>query len=94
MTICLDDGAYRVAAMTGALLIPAAVRHRGFCRFEMEFGTPVAPETVSREEGATAVNGQLLQELWRGICQDPSAMTWTLMEALAPDLIGGRGQWP
>jgi lauroyl/myristoyl acyltransferase len=93
-TICLDDGAFRIAGMTGALLIPAAVRHHGICRFEIEFGDPVTPEAARGKDGAAEVNLQLIRQLWHGICNDPSAMTWTLMEALAPDLIGGRGQWP
>jgi hypothetical protein len=93
-TICLDDGAYRIAGMTGALLIPVAVRHRGVCRFEIEFGTPVEPKADGEDDGASAANGHLIRELWHGICAEPAAMTWTLMEALAPHLIGGRGQWP
>jgi len=93
-TICLDDGAFRIAAMTGATLLPATVRHRSVCRFEIEFGEPVALESMKKENGPSAANLHLARHLWRGVHEDPSAMTWTLMEALAPDLIGGRGQWP
>jgi hypothetical protein len=94
VTICLDDFAFRMASMTHAMLLPAAVRQRGLCRFEIEFGEPVGCETTGQEGGSAAANLHLARELWRGIEEDPCAMTWTLMEALAPDLIGGRGQWP
>ena len=93
-TICLGDGAARLAAKTGAILMPASVRQDGLFRFNIHFGTPVPFVPAQEESSRAEANLHLAGELWRAVEEDPSGMTWTLMEALAPDLIQGRGQWP
>ncbi len=91
--ICLDQAAFRIALRTDALLVPAAVRSTGSFRFRITFGRPV-PRSLMNKESATEANLHLLRELWPGLKEDPSNLTWTTLEALAPDSIGSRGIWP
>lgn len=92
-TICLSDGAFRLAAATNAILLPVTVYQTGTCRFEIKFGQPVPDDLIKNHDVANG-NQHLLVELWRDLEEDPSAMTWTTLEALAPDKIAYRQWWP
>jgi hypothetical protein len=93
ISICLNQVAFRIACLANAVLMPAAVRQRGLCHFEITFGRPV-PAAMMNEEGLATSNLHLLRELWRDLEDDASALTWTTLEALSPDLITKRGTWP
>jgi hypothetical protein len=93
VSIGLNDVALRIARLAEAILIPAAVQATGPFQFEIKFGRPV-PTNLMEEDAMTASNFHLLQELWPDLQQDPSAMTWTTLEALSPELRRPRGMWP
>jgi hypothetical protein len=93
VSICLNQVAFRIALLADAILMPAAIRQTGPFRFEISFGRPV-PNDLMKEGSMAAANLHLLRELWPDLEQDPSALTWTTLEAVSPDLIKPRGEWP
>lgn len=92
-TMCLHPAAFRIAAMSNAILMPIAVRQEGLIRFVIKFGDPVPSEWIG--EGKLSESYlQMANALWHDLKADPSQMTWTPMESLFPHLIAPRGQWP
>jgi len=89
----LEDGAVRIAQRTDAILLPVSVHRRGPCRFEFRFGSPV-PDHLVRDGESHAAMKHLVRELWLPLENDPTAIFWSTLEALAPDKMGPRTAWP
>jgi hypothetical protein len=66
---------------------------KGFCRFEINFGSPVSDALVQNADARLATQS-LGQELWTAAQQDPDAIHWTLLETLFPEKIAPRQRWP
>ncbi|HEY6903553.1 MAG TPA: hypothetical protein VI216_04550 [Candidatus Acidoferrales bacterium] len=91
--IYLRDGAARLASASQAILVPVWVRQKGFCRFEINFGSPVSDDLVRTADVRLATQS-LGQELWAAAQQDPEAIHWTVLETLFPEKIAPRQRWP
>lgn len=90
--ICLNDLAFRLALLTDAVLLPVTVKLKGFCRFEIDFKEPVPSALIN--EGLDATNLYLARQFWPDIEENPRSMTWSTLEAIAPQAIGPRGLTP
>jgi hypothetical protein len=93
LSIGLNRVAFRLALLSGALLMAAAVRECGPCRFEITFSPPV-PARLMHDDGLVPANQYLLGQLGPGMENDPASLTWTTLEAISPHLIRKRGTWP
>ncbi len=84
------QGASRIAAQTGALLLPVSIRRTRGVRYEVTFGDPVAPELLADPAAATQ---HLVQTLWTELKQHPLDLYWTALESASPDLRVDRCDW-
>lgn len=90
----INDGAARLATLSGAILMPVSVRKKKWMRLELSFGTPVPDEMIERGEIDKA-NEYLTAQLWQELVADPCAAGWTTLEAYAPRaLLKPRLGWP
>jgi hypothetical protein len=93
-TFYANQGAARFAASTKAILVPVTLVYAGFFRYEARFGTPVPDELLQNEDyhGATQ---NLVTQLWQAALDYPAEISWTAMEAYAPEMRGFRHViWP
>jgi hypothetical protein len=91
--IYLSTGMVRLAASTGAILLPVSVVPRGLSRFEVRFGSPVPGSLINRDNPRPAIQ-HLLDQLWPDLAQDPSLLGWTTLEAMAPHAAEDHQAWP
>jgi len=91
--ILLRRGAVRLAAQTNALLIPISVRRTSLFRFEIHFRAPVPDALISKHD-ATKGNQHIISALWPDIKDNPTDLSWTTLEELAPSLRASRIGWP
>lgn len=91
--IHLRDGAVRIAQIANAMLLPVSVHRRGACRFELHFGRAVPDDLMSEDKTKDALQ-YLARELWLDLENDPTAIGWSTLEALAPDQASDRMAWP
>jgi len=91
--IDVKKGACRVAAQTGAIVVPISIRRIGICRYRVKFGQPVPDELIQKGDYAGATQ-HLVTELWPEIKEHPEDLNWTNLEALHPELQVPRIEWP
>lgn len=91
--ILIKQGAARMAAQTNAILIPVSVRRTGFCRFEVHYHDPV-PDALVTKQNSAAASQNMVSQLWTDLRQDPTELTWTTLEEMAPALKKIRTSWP
>jgi len=89
----LKDGVVRFAQKTNAMVLPVSVLRRGPFRFEFRFGLPLPDRLLQSNDTRTALQ-YLARELWNELEQDPVAMNWSVLEALAPEKVDPRSNWP
>jgi lauroyl/myristoyl acyltransferase len=89
----LNTTVVRLAAASGAVLLPASVAASDVCRFEIQFGQPVPHELIDRHNPEPAIQF-IIDQLWKEIEAEPSALGWTNLEALAPNLARSHVPWP
>jgi hypothetical protein len=83
-------GASRIAAQTGAILMPVSIRRTRGVRFEITFGEPVAPDMLADPAATTQ---QLVQTLWSNLKEHPTDLYWTALESASPELRVDRCDW-
>ncbi len=91
--IDVKRGACRVAAQTGAIVMPISMRRKGWCRYEVHYGSRVPDELLEKGDYAAATQ-HLVSELWPDLEAHPENLNWTALEAFAPELIAPRIEWP
>jgi lauroyl/myristoyl acyltransferase len=78
-------GSVRMAAATGATLIPFAISEVAPWRFAIQLGTPVPPELLSPGEDPAPAARHILTECWRFFSQAPAQAQPILLEAFSMD---------
>jgi lauroyl/myristoyl acyltransferase len=91
--IQLHSGAVRLAALSGACLVPVSITNQGALSFDIRFGKPV-PQELLDESAPRAAMQLLVDDLWTNVDREPSSLGWTTLEALAPDLRKKHLPWP
>ncbi len=86
------QGASRIAAQTGAILMPVAVRCTNAVEFEVRFGHPVPDELLRNQDYAGATR-HLVTELWKDLKENPAEVSWTTLEGISPALKTVRTGW-
>lgn len=82
LSVHLASGAIRLAAITGAELIPCLISEEGTWNFVLHFGAPVPQEYLGRLPNVMAAAMHLLQESLRIVAQDPSQCGFRLLSRI------------
>ena len=91
--IHLKDGAFRIAMLTNAVIVPVSVHRKGPSHFEFCFGNPVPDEWLREGKSREAIQ-HLIDEIWKYLGEDPASIGWSTLEAFAPELAVKRIDWP
>jgi lauroyl/myristoyl acyltransferase len=86
------QGASRIAAQTGALLIPVTIRCTNEVEFHVHFGKPVPDELLQKRDFAASTQ-HLVSELWGAIREHPGELAWTALESISPGAKADRTAW-
>jgi lauroyl/myristoyl acyltransferase len=80
----MATGAVRLAAMTGADLIPCLIAETGTWRFAIHFGTPVPREYLGRTPDMQAIGTHLLTEFSKVVTRYPDQAKMRMLRAMWP----------
>lgn len=92
-TLELYDGPIRLAIAHNALLVPLAVIEEKPLRYKIYFCNP-APEELVQAGDIQAIANHLIGEIMPMLEKNPSALTWTILEAFSRDAMRWRRRWP
>ena len=94
VTLHLKDGAVKLAKSKGAILIPAWVNQNGAFNFEVTYGEPVPDSMLQKNEDTRTALTYLARQLWDQAKANPEAISWTILESIAPGKKMLRSAWP
>ena len=85
----MATGAIRLAALSGAALIPCLIVETGLWHFTLHFGTPVPGRYLGGSPNLTAAAAHLLAEFLKVIPHYPSQCGHRLLSAISPAPVEG-----
>ena len=86
------QGAFRLAAPTGAVLMPVSMACSDDLQFQVRFGQPV-PDELLVTGNRVAATQHLVNELWSDLRKHPEELSYTALESVSPQLKLHRTGW-
>lgn len=82
LTLSMSTGALRIAALTGAVVIPCLIRSGPLFSLTIHLGEPLAVETVANKVGHPAACQHLLREFLTTLAVAPEECSFELLDSL------------